>query len=232
MIMSKKIHDMFAKIAKTYDTTNSVLSLGIHHLWRRKLLKLSETKKFDAILDCATGTGDVAIAFYKKNGNEGRIVGTDFCAPMLDLAREKTKKKYPEIEWQIEDAQNLSFEDNTFDVATISFGIRNVDSVEDCLKSMARVVKPGGKVMVLEFGQPHWPMKPFFHLYSRYILPVVGGLISGDMKAYKYLNTSSAEFPMGKQFIEIMEKTQSFSETQYHSLTSGVCYIYIGIVAE
>ncbi|BBM83623.1 bifunctional demethylmenaquinone methyltransferase/2-methoxy-6-polyprenyl-1,4-benzoquinol methylase UbiE [Candidatus Uabimicrobium amorphum] len=229
--MSKKIHDMFAQIAGTYDRTNSVLSLGIHHLWRNRLIKMSETKPGDAILDCATGTGDVAITFYKKNKGQGRIVGTDFCAPMLELAEKKSKSNYPEIEWKIEDAQDLSFPDNTFDIATISFGIRNVDNTEDCLKSMARVVKPGGKVLILEFGQPHWPIKPFFNLYSGYILPFVGGIISGDRKAYKYLNTSSAQFPTGKKFIELMEKTQAFSEVYFKSLTSGVCYIYVGKVA-
>ncbi|WP_372366737.1 bifunctional demethylmenaquinone methyltransferase/2-methoxy-6-polyprenyl-1,4-benzoquinol methylase UbiE [Candidatus Uabimicrobium sp. HlEnr_7] len=229
--MSKTIHDMFSKIAGTYDRTNSVLSLGIHHLWRRTLIKMSQVKKGNAILDCATGTGDVAIAFYKKNGNDGRIVGSDFCAPMLELAEKKSKEKYPEIEWQIEDAQNLSFADDSFDIATISFGIRNVDCTEECLKSMARVVKPGGRVLILEFGQPHWPIKPFFNLYSGYILPFIGGMISGEKTAYKYLNTSSAQFPTGKNFVALMEKTQAFSEVKYKSLTSGVCYIYVGIVA-
>lgn len=229
--MSKKIHDMFSSVAKTYDVTNSVLSFGIHHLWRRKLMKLSGTKKTDAILDCATGTGDIAICFYKKNGNQGRIVGTDFCPSMLNLAKDKGKKNYPEIEWQIEDATNLSFDENTFDIATISFGIRNVDDPSMCLKSMAKVVKPGGKVMILEFGKPRWPMKPFYMLYSNYILPFVGGMISGDQKAYKYLNTSSIAFPTGDKFVALMNNTNVFSDVQFYSLTSGISYIYVGVVA-
>lgn len=228
--MSEEVREMFADIAPSYDATNTVLSFGVHHLWRRHTVKSSGATPGDDVLDCASGTGDLAIAFKKAVGDEGRVVGTDFCKEILDLAPEKAEAEGLSIEWQVEDAMNLSFEDDTFDIASISFGIRNVDDPVQALRSMSRVVKPGGRVLVLEFGQPKGIMKPFYGFYSNVVLPTVGGIMSGQKDAYEYLNKTSAQFPCREEFLELMDEAGTFSESSYESLTGGICYLYTGVV--
>ena len=228
--MSEEVRDMFAEIASTYDSTNTVLSMGIHHLWRKKTIKESGAKSGDAVLDCATGTGDLAIEFKKIVG-EGRVVGTDFCKEMVDLAPAKSKTAGLEIEWEVQDAMNLTYDEDSFDIASISFGIRNVDVPLQALKSMGRVVKSGGRVVILEFGQPRGVMKPLFSVYSKVVIPTIGGMISGKKDAYEYLNRTSAAFPCGEEFIALMEKSKMFSSSRYISLSGGIAYLYIGIVA-
>lgn len=144
---------MFASIAGRYDLVNSVLSMGIHHRWRKRAVRLSGVKPGDSVLDCATGTGDLAIAF-KKAVKSGEVVGTDFCQPMIAPAPAKAAKMGLAITFEVADALNLPYGNDRFTVSSISFGIRNVDDPLRCLQEMARVVKPGGRVVVLEFGQP------------------------------------------------------------------------------
>ena len=137
--MSEQVRDMFAEIADTYDSTNSVLSLGIHHLWRKKTVRESGAKAGHHVLDCATGTGDLALEFRKTVGAQGRVVGTDFCKEMLDFAPPKAASAgFPDVEWEVQDAMNLTYADDTFDIASISFGIRNVDDPVQGVRSMAR----------------------------------------------------------------------------------------------
>lgn len=230
--MSEQVRDMFAEIADTYDSTNTVLSLGIHHFWRKKTVKESGAKKGHHVLDCATGTGDLAIEFRKTVGAEGRVVGTDFCKEMVDLAPPKAKAAgFPDMEWDVQDAMNLTYDDDTFDVASISFGIRNVDDPVQGVRSMARVVKPGGKLMILEFGQPTGLMKPLFTVYSKVVIPAVGGLISKNKDAYNYLNKTSAAFPCREEFVDLMREAAEFSDIKYFSLSGGIAYLYVGTVA-
>lgn len=228
--MSEKVKEMFGSIADRYDVTNTVLSFGIHHLWRKKAVKLCNVKNGQHILDCATGTGDFAIEFKKAVGPSGRVIGTDFSPEMIAPAPNKAEKKDLDILFEVADAMNLPYADNEFDVASIAFGIRNVDDPFICLKELARVVKPGGKVVVLEFGQAHGLMKYPFTFYSKYVMPTVGGLLTGNRDAYEYLPETSAKFPAGEKFVEIMDKTESFTSAKAHSLQSGVAYIYIGNV--
>jgi demethylmenaquinone methyltransferase/2-methoxy-6-polyprenyl-1,4-benzoquinol methylase len=229
--MSEQVKEMFGSIAGRYDLINSVLSFGIHHRWRKKAVKLSGAKKGHHVLDCATGTGDFAIAFKKKVGPEGRVVGTDFSQPMIEPAPAKAQKKNLDITFEVADAMNLPYENASFDITSIAFGIRNVDDTFICLKELARVTKPGGKVVVLEFGQPSGLMRVPFTLYSKYIMPTVGGWLSGNRQAYEYLPETSSKYPAGEAFLEIMRKTKSFNEQKAHRLQSGVAYIYIGTVA-
>ncbi|MBL0692067.1 bifunctional demethylmenaquinone methyltransferase/2-methoxy-6-polyprenyl-1,4-benzoquinol methylase UbiE [Comamonas sp. JC664] len=228
--MSTEVREMFSSIATKYDVTNEVLSFGIHRLWRRKAVRLSAAKEGDRILDCASGTGDLALVFKRKVGASGRVVGTDFCPEMLENAPAKAEKAGLQVEFQVADAMDLPFADNTFDVASISFGIRNVDDPVKCLKEMARVVRPGGRVVVLEFGQPTGVFGALFRFYSKTVMPTVGGLLTGNRAAYQYLPRTSASFPAGDKFLELMEQSGAYAERAAHPLTFGTAYIYVGTV--
>lgn len=221
---------MFASIAGRYDLTNSVLSLGIHHIWRNKAVRVSGAKKGDHVLDCATGTGDLAITFKKKVGDSGYVKGTDFCQEMIDPAPAKASKKGLVIDFEVADAMNLPYADKEFDISSISFGIRNVDDPLICLREMARVVKPGGRVVVLEFGQPKGVMSWPYRFYSKYIIPFIGGLLTGNRDAYQYLPETSAAFPAGQHFLDLMQRSNSYASQQFYKLNGGIAYIYVGVV--
>ena len=229
--MSEKVRSMFADIASDYDRVNTVLSFGIHHVWRDRTIAESGVARGQSVLDCATGTGDLAIAFKKAVGPEGYVLGTDFCAPMIVPAPDKAKREGLEIDFEVADAMDLPYEDNRFDLASISFGIRNVDDPVQALREMARVVKPGGKVVVLEFGQPKGLMKFPYELYSQHIMPTVGGWLSGNRDAYTYLPKTSAAFPAGDKFLSLMDESNMFASRKAISLTGGISYIYLGVVA-
>jgi demethylmenaquinone methyltransferase/2-methoxy-6-polyprenyl-1,4-benzoquinol methylase len=228
--MSTEVRQMFSSIATRYDVTNEVLSFGIHRLWRRSAVKYSGAKEGDSILDCATGTGDLALAFKRKVGASGRVTGTDFCPEMLQSAPAKAAQAGLQVEFQVADAMALPFADNSFDVASIAFGIRNVDDPVVCLKEMARVVKPGGRVVVLEFGQPTGFFGGLFRLYSKVIMPTIGGLLTGNRAAYEYLPRTAAAFPAGERFLDLMDKAGAYRERVAHPLTFGTSYVYVGTV--
>jgi len=228
--MSEQIRSMFAKLAPRYDATNNALSLGIHRFWRQKAVRLSGAKPGMSVLDCATGTGDLAIEFKQKVGQSGRVVGTDFCAEMLELAPAKAAHKGLDMKFEIADAMNLQYGTNEFDISSISFGIRNVDSPTKCLEEMARVVRPGGKVVIVELGQPRGILNIMYKVYRKTIMPLLALLVTRNDHAFHYLLDTSAVFPSREQFVEIMKKTGVFSEQKYYTLTLGVAYIYIGTV--
>ncbi|QAT85851.1 ubiquinone/menaquinone biosynthesis methyltransferase [Corallococcus coralloides] len=228
--MSTEVRQMFSSIATRYDVTNEVLSFGIHRLWRRTAVKLSGAKEGSHVLDCATGTGDLALAFKRKVGPTGRVVGTDFCPEMLESAPAKAAKAGLEVEFQVQDAMALTLPDNTFDVASISFGIRNVDDPVKCLQEMARVVRPGGRVVVLEFGQPTGPYGALFRFYSKTVMPAIGGLLTGNRAAYQYLPRTAAAFPAGERFLSLMDQAGAYSERAAHPLLFGTAYVYVGTV--
>lgn len=228
--MSEEVRQMFASISGRYDLLNSVLSLGVHHRWRKKTIRFARASEGMHVLDCATGTGDLAIAFKKAVGSRGQVIGTDFCAEMLGSAPEKAEKKGLSIAWEVADAMDLPYEDDRFDISSIAFGIRNVDNPVTALSEMARVVHPGGKVVVLEFGQPYGIMKHPFRWHSKYVIPVVGGWLSGNRRAYEYLPDTSAAFPAGDRFLSLMKQTGRFKSLEIKPLMQGVAYIYAGVV--
>ena len=228
--MSTEVRQMFSSIATRYDVTNEVMSLGIHRLWRRTTVRLSGAREGDSVLDCASGTGDLALAFKRKVGGPGRVVGTDFCKEMLDHAPAKAARLGLRVEFQVADAMALPFGDNSFDVASIAFGIRNVDDPVKCLQEMARVVRPGGRVVVLEFGQPRGLFGALFRFYSKVVMPNVGALLTGNRAAYEYLPRTSAAFPAGDRFLELMDRSGSYKERVAHPLTFGTSYVYVGTV--
>jgi demethylmenaquinone methyltransferase / 2-methoxy-6-polyprenyl-1,4-benzoquinol methylase len=225
------IRSMFSKVAQHYDRGNSVLSIGIHHLWRKKLVELSQVKPGQSILDCATGTGDLAIAFKKVVGPTGSVIGTDFCAEMLESAPQKAKNIGLQVQFEIADVTQLQYADNSFDISSISFGIRNVGDPVKGLSEMARVTKSGGRVMVLEFGQMQTPLiKDLYNFYSEKVLPKIGGLVTGQKEAYEYLQKSSSAFPCREEFLGLMKQTGQFSEMSFKPVSFGIAYIYSGTV--
>lgn len=228
--MSEEVKEMFASISGRYDTVNSVLSLGIHHYWRKITVEMSGVKPGQSVLDCATGTGDLALEFKRAVGRDGFVLGTDFTPEMLEYAPLKARDKQLEVNFELADVLNLPYEDNRFDIASIAFGIRNVDDPVKCLKEMARVVRPGGRVVVLEFGQPDGILKGPYRWYSRKVMPWLGGLISGNRAAYTYLPETSAAFPAGDKFLSLMDKSNAFSDRKLRSLTGSIAYVYVGIV--
>lgn len=224
------IRSMFSKVAANYDKANSVLSMGVHHLWRKKLVKYSEAKPGQKVLDCATGTGDLAIEF-KKTVQDGQVIGTDFCAEMLAPAPAKAQSRNLDIQFEQADVTQLQYTDKNFDITSISFGIRNVSDPVKALQEMARVTKSGGYVMVLEFGQVNIPVfAGLYNFYSEKVLPKIGGIVTGQGEAYEYLQKSSAAFPCREGFLDLMKKSNSFSHFEYISLTGGIAYIYKGKV--
>jgi demethylmenaquinone methyltransferase / 2-methoxy-6-polyprenyl-1,4-benzoquinol methylase len=228
--MSDRVRQMFADIAPRYDAANTALSFGIHHWWRRVVVRLSEAQRGMSVLDCATGTGDLAIAFKRAVGKEGSVLGTDFCAEMMETAPQKADKNGLTVQFEVADAMNLPYPAQKFDLASISFGIRNVDNPVQALGEMARVVKHGGKVMVLEFGQPSGVFGGLYRVYSNYILPFLGGILTGNREAYSYLNRTAAAFPCREDFLTLMQETGRFERVWYKPVTFGIAYIYIGVV--
>lgn len=223
------IRSMFKKVAPGYDRANDILSAGIHHLWRKKVVKLADVKSGQKILDCATGTGDLAIEFKKAVGPSGTVIGTDFCKEMLESAPSKAQKQHLEIQYAVADVMNLPYVDSEFDRSSISFGIRNVQNPSRAVQELARVVKPGGRVLILEFGQMKTPViKDLYQFYSDKILPWMGGVVTGQAEAYDYLQKSSSKFPCREEFVELMKNAYSFKKVEFFSVSFGIAYIYIG----
>lgn len=222
--MSEKVRNMFAEIAGKYDLLNDVLSFGIHKSWRKKSVLLSRADSNSKVLDCACGTGDFSFEFLN---NTNDVTGTDFCEEMLVIARDKSKKRGKFINFSQADAMNLPFDNETFDIVSIGFGIRNVDSVSKAIGEMARVLKPGGRLVILEFGQPKGFFKYIYNFYSKNIMPTLGRLLAKSEEAYTYLPETAAAFPCREDFIDIANSSAKFNKTEYHTLSFGVAYIYI-----
>jgi len=217
---------MFATISTRYDRANTVLSGGVHHLWRRKAVRRSGAKPGDRVLDCATGTGDLAIAFSKAVSPGGTVVGTDFVPEMLTLARTKA----PGIEFEVADVTHLPYGDASFDISSISFGIRNVNDPRRGVAELARVVRPGGRVIVLEFGQPRSRLfGALYDFYRRHLLPRLGGMVTGEQDAYEYLERSAGRFPSGDEFVALMREAADFTSIDVIPLTFGIAYLYRGV---
>lgn len=229
--MSEEIKNMFANISNDYDYMNNVMSFGMHHLWRKRLVKLSGAKSGDYILDTASGTGDLAIEFKKAIGEEGKVLATDFCSDMLKKLPMKAIKKDVTVETELADIMNLHFDDNTFDIVSISFGIRNVDDLHRGLAELARVTKPGGKLMILETGKPNGFLKSIYELYSRKLMPKLGKMLINNEDAYTYLPTTIDNFPYGKEFVDLMLSTDRFRSVKAYPQFFGVSYIYHCVVA-
>lgn len=224
---AERVQNIFSTIAPRYDLVNDVMTFGQARAWRNKLVKLSGAREGMSVLDVATGTGDLAIVFKKAMGNSGKVIGVDFCANMLDIAPAKAQAKDLDIKFAIGDAMALEFADSTFDVVSISYGLRNVTDAAKAVREMSRVIKPGGKFMILETGRSTWPVYgQAVDFYCAKIMPVMGGVLSGNKDAYKYLDSSSKDFPYGDKLVELLKKEGGFGSVIAHPLMGGVSYIY------
>jgi len=225
----EQVANMFNNISKTYDFLNHFMSLGIDIIWRKKAIKELLTDKPQEILDVATGTGDFAFEALEILKPK-KIIGVDISRGMLDIAQEKiTKRKKQDVfEVRLGDSEKLLFDDNTFDAVTVAYGVRNYENLEKGIADMLRVLKPGGKVVILEFSKPrNFPIKQLYNFYFHYITPTIGKIFSKDSSAYSYLPESVEAFPDGERFTSLMEKV-GYKNTKWRSLTFGICSIYTG----
>ncbi len=228
--MSHLVHDMFHAIAGRYDLANDVLSMRMHRHWRREALSFVGVSQGDSVLDLCCGTGDLTLEAARRVGSRGQVVGLDFVQSMLDLAARKRMKQKLDasISFIQGDALTLPFSAQSFDLVTIAFGIRNVDQVSACLLEMRRVLRPGGRLMVLEFGTPTLPIfRSLYRFYAQYCIPLIGGLLTHNRDAYQYLPRTSAAFPYGHDFIKLLQAAE-FERSYYRPLLSGIAYVYIG----
>ncbi|NBB19681.1 bifunctional demethylmenaquinone methyltransferase/2-methoxy-6-polyprenyl-1,4-benzoquinol methylase UbiE [Runella sp. CRIBMP] len=224
----EQIAEMFDNVSPKYDFLNHLLSAGIDIYWRKRAIKLLKKENPQTILDIATGTGDFAIEALALKPK--KIVGIDISEGMLAVGREKIKKLGMEnvIDLRTGDSANLPLESNSFDAVIASFGVRNFENLLHGLTDMCRVMKPGGTCVILEFSKPKtFPFKQLYNFYFRYILPIVGRMVSKDSAAYTYLPESVQAFPDGNDFLKIYEQA-GFKNTKCIPLTFGICSIYIG----
>jgi demethylmenaquinone methyltransferase/2-methoxy-6-polyprenyl-1,4-benzoquinol methylase len=228
---TKQIATMFDNIAHRYDFLNRSLSMGIDIIWRKKAIAQLKELKPKTILDVATGTGDFALEAMSLNPD--KITGVDISVGMLELGKQKIAKKNlsNRIEMVVGDSENLPFEDNTFDAATVAFGVRNFENLQKGLADINRVLRPGGKLVVLELSTPNkFPIKQLFGFYFNNILPLFGRMLSKDDSAYTYLPESVNAFPDGEDFKKVMTAA-GFQRNTSRSLTFGICSLYTGVKA-
>ncbi|MCM3902607.1 MAG: bifunctional demethylmenaquinone methyltransferase/2-methoxy-6-polyprenyl-1,4-benzoquinol methylase UbiE [Pyrinomonadaceae bacterium] len=226
---ANRVREMFADIAGRYDLLNHLLSGHIDKRWRRlvaRKLRENIVSSGARILDVACGTGDLSLTLSQTIG--ARVVGTDFCRPMLEIAARKTANREPDIPLIEGDALRLPFRDGSFEAVTIAFGLRNLADVQRGLAELLRVLKPGGYLAVLEFSKPVVPGFRFlFNVYFTRVLPFLGGLISGSKGAYQYLPDSVTRFPDQKELSSLMSKV-GLESVEYENLTGGIAALHTG----
>ena len=222
-----QVRAMFDRIARVYDLLNSVMTVGLHHRWRERAADLAAVGSGDRVLDVATGTGDLAIELERRVGSSGEVVGADFSEGMLELAREKA----PHITFETGNALDLSYEDDSFDAATVGFGARNFSDLARGLSEMARIVRPGGRVVVLEITTPQRPpLSWFFRVWFDRLVPLIGRA-AGDPDAYTYLPNSVRRFPDARGLAAAMAAV-GLVRVRWIVTAGGIIAIHAGEVEE
>ena len=230
---ASKVADVFHSVAAKYDIMNDLMSGGIHRLWKRFTIEASGVRAGQQILDIAGGTGDLSAKFAKRVGPEGKVVLADINSSMLNVGRDKLYDHgcANNLEFVQADAQHLPFADNTFDCITIAFGLRNVTDKDLALQSMLRVLKPGGRLLILEFSKPkHEALEKIYDQYSFRVLPFMGKLVANDSESYQYLAESIRMHPDQETLKDMMQKA-GFEQCKYYDMTGGVVALHKGFKA-
>ena len=225
------VEGIFNSVADRYDLMNDLMSIGIHRIWKRFTIELSAVREGNSVLDIAGGTGDLAIKFSDIVGSNGTVVLADINESMLNVGRDKLLDKCwrPNINFVQTDAQKLPFPDATFECITIAFGLRNVTDKSAALKSMYRALKPGGRLLILEFSKPtNEVLAKAYDAYSFHILPLMGKIVTNDSDSYKYLAESIRMHP-DQEALQTLVEDAGFSNCDYHNMTGGIVAIHRGI---
>jgi demethylmenaquinone methyltransferase/2-methoxy-6-polyprenyl-1,4-benzoquinol methylase len=228
----RRVRRMFGEIARRYDLLNHLLSLGIDRRWRRRTVRLVPPSEDGPVLDVCTGTADLALAYWRAGRGAVRVVGADFCRPMLVLGEEKSRRVRADGQVTLveADAQQLPFGDDRFEVVSVAFGLRNVSDTDRGLREMVRVCRPGGRVAVLEFSLPQvWALRKLYGWYFRFVLPIVGQALARNRQAaYNYLPESVGEFPQREALVAQMERA-GLTQVRFHPFTFGIAILYVGV---
>jgi demethylmenaquinone methyltransferase/2-methoxy-6-polyprenyl-1,4-benzoquinol methylase len=226
---ARHVQRLFSSVAPTYDLLNTLLSFGLHKRWRKWATDECRLQPGGTGLDVATGTGDFALELWRRVGPQGQIVGADFCEPMLRIGRQKMGDKVLLLQG---DALALPFPNDAFDATTMGFGLRNVADIQQTLNEMARVVKPGGRVVQLELAKPRHPLfRSIYYLYFQRLLPMIGKLVHGRKENYGYLPASLREFASREEVIQRMGSA-GLEEVTVQDLTFGIVTIFVGTKAK
>ena len=225
---ARRVRGVFDSVASKYDIMNDLMSGGLHRAWKAYTVMVANLKEGDQVLDIAGGTGDLSLAFAKKVGTTGRVVHTDINEAMLRVGRDRLTDKGILLPTVVCDAEKLPFPDQHFNLVSVAFGLRNMTHKDAALKEMCRVLKPGGKLLVLEFSNVAKPLEKAYDWYSFNILPRIGSLVAGDADSYRYLAESIRMHP-GQQELKALMQQAGFGHVDYHNLTAGVVALHVGI---
>ncbi|KFA59799.1 bifunctional demethylmenaquinone methyltransferase/2-methoxy-6-polyprenyl-1,4-benzoquinol methylase [Gilliamella sp. Choc4-2] len=226
----KRVAEVFHSVADKYDVMNDLMSFGIHRIWKKVTIEYSSVRKGQKVLDLAGGTGDLTAKFSQLVGDDGLVVLADINESMLKVGRDKLRDKglFKNIEYVQANAEELPFVDNYFDCITISFGLRNVTDKEKALRSMWRVLKPGGRLLILEFSKPQYQiLNKAYDLYSFTMLPLMGKIVANDSESYRYLAESIRMHPDQNTLKKMMEEA-GFANVKYHNMTGGIVALHTG----
>ena len=225
---ARRVRGVFDSVAGKYDLMNDLMSGGLHRAWKAYTVMVANLREGQRVLDIAGGTGDLALAFSKKVGTTGQVVHTDINEAMLRTGRDRLLDAGVILPTVVCDAEKLPFPDGHFDVVSVAFGLRNMTHTDAALREMARVLKPGGKLLVLEFSQVAGPLRKAYDLYSFKVLPRLGSLVAGDAESYRYLAESIRMHP-NQQELKALMKSNGFGHVDFHNMTAGVVALHVGL---
>ena len=225
---ARRVRGVFDSVAGKYDLMNDLMSGGLHRAWKAYTVMAANLREGQRVLDIAGGTGDLALAFSKKVGRTGQVVHTDINEAMLRTGRDRLLDAGVILPTTVCDAEKLPFPDGHFDAVSVAFGLRNMTHKDAALREMARVLKPGGKLLVLEFSQVARPLRKVYDLYSFKVLPRLGSLVAGDAESYRYLAESIRMHP-NQQELKALMKSNGFGHVDFHNMTAGVVALHVGL---